>query len=340
MEKKNIIIGSSISGLIAARILNQNQIPFIGLERETSLFSSIETGQQRLLTENAVKFIQQFAPIVDWERIDEAPCEIKKGEYSKLSAGSLEGHEKIYLKEHFFYPKVSFLELVQKIADPVEENFLTSKNVTEILASEKKVICQDGSEYVYDNLYWCADLSSLLRICKQGKSTLKTSKKFEDSKGVINLFWETEPLITNKNSVTVSFRYKDYKLKAIGLADPLDHSQQQHLHWVLPIERELAEDREEIAKCVRTLKRELYKEFPEGPQKITKEKIVFNPTTTDDLHIPAKSLEVFEGVLYLGPNLSVKSEETEDASGQELSGLDLALVNCKSFQTSLNTAQN
>ncbi len=329
--EKTLIIGSGISGLLVARILQQNSIPFSGLEREERLAANCEFGQKRLLTEEAVDFIKKFVPLVDWTRIDETPQERKKGQWNSLTSSELEGHEKIYFSDSYFHPKISFSELVEKIALPVKDNFVCDKNVVEILANEKKVICKDGSEYTYEKLLWCADLCSLLKVCKQGKNNLKTTKKLDDAKGLINLFWESsEHLIQNKNSISFAFRYKDYKLKTIGLTDPLDGEQEQHLHWVLPIEKELAEDREEIAKCVRTLKRELFKEFPESQAKIKKEKIVFLPSITDDLHVPAKNLQVFDGITYIGSNLAL---EKDDAP--EVSGLDLAIQNCKQFETTI-----
>lgn len=331
--EKTLIIGSGISGLLAARILQQNSIPYIGLERESSLAANREAGQKRLHTEEAVEFLKKFVPIVDWIRMDEMPMERKKGQWTPLKTEELEGTEKIYFKDSFFYAKVSFSELVEKIAEPIKENFLLEKNVVEIRASEKKVLCQDGSEYPYETLLWCADLSSLLRICKQGKSSLKTTKKLEEARGLINLFWESsEPLIQNKNSVSFSFRYKDYKLKTIGLTDPLDGEESQHVHWVLPIEKELAEDREEIAKCVRTLKRELFKEFPDSQTKIKKEKIIFMPSIADAIHLPAKDLQVFEGITYIGPNLAVP---VDTETKEEISGLDLTIHNCKKFEATL-----
>lgn len=330
--EKTLIIGSGISGLLAARILQEKSIPFNGLEREDKIAANCEFGQKRLLTEEAVDFIKRFVPIVDWTRVDETPAERKKGEWSTVTAESLEGYEKIYFKDSYFHPKISFSDLVDKIAEPVKESFICGKNVVEINTTEKKVICKDGTEYPYEKILWCADLNSLLKVCKNTKSTLKSTKKLEDPKGMINLFWESnEHLIENKNSISFSFRYKDYKLRTIGVTDPLDGQHSQHLHWVLPIERELADDREEIAKCVRTLKRELFKEFPESQTKIKKEKIVFLPSITDDLHVPAKHLEIFEGITYLGANLLV-DEDKEEA---DFAGLDLAIHNCKKFEATI-----
>ena len=95
------------------------------------------------------------------------------------------------------------------------------------------------------------------------------------------------------------------------------------------LERELAEDREEVAKVIRALKRELLKDFPELKPLITKEKIVFHPKLDSYTATEVKGLELFPSIFYIGSEIKLSDSLVSN------SPLDLTLENCKRFQEML-----
>lgn len=93
------------------------------------------------------------------------------------------------------------------------------------------------------------------------------------------------------------------------------------LHLMVFLPKEVMEDREEVAKCVRTLKRELTKEFPELSAKTKREKIVYLPLLSGEEAVSWGSIEVGPGVFYLGPQVYLTDEQAE------LRNLDLLVSN-------------
>ena len=161
----------------------------------------------------------------------------------------------------------------------------------------------------------------------EGKPTFPL-KKIGSPRGGLYLDMElSRPVFPFRNTVVFPFRYKDNRLRALGVNAPVREGEAGHLvHWMVFLEDNLLENREETAKCLRALRRELRKEFPELETAVKQERIVYLPNITEDSVLPVKSLEVFPDVLYLGSEL-----EPEDGP-QGLRNLDRTLSNCKSFQ--------
>lgn len=328
---KYLIIGGGISGICVARILQAKDIQFEGLEKEDSLGGRAEIGHHRIYSSKSVEFFSRFSSM-EWFRIDEEPRERKKGEWSQVNDVD-DPYEKFYLGTNYFLPKGHFSDLVHSLSEPVKDKFLLRKTVEKIDSEGKKVICQDGSEHSYDNLIWCTHID-LLRKVWNGDSLqlLKVIKKARELHAGINLDLELSKLpFDSKNSIVFNFRYKDQKMRTIGIQESTFENsiESSHLHWLLFVDEEVCEDREELAKCVRTMKREIQKEFPELKNLILKERIVFMPALSGDESAELKSLELMPGIFYVGPQVSLPDSETS------LKNIDRSLDNCAHFEQTL-----
>lgn len=322
-----VIVGGGLSGLMVARILNEKQAPFLGLEKSSRLGGRAEWGPHRLLQENSVSSFKEIVPDVVWNFTQEDVQERVKGEFQPIKDGFSEA-ERFYLTSSFYSAPVPFEQLIQKLAEPVAERFQLNKTVLKIDGNQKKLELSDGSEIQYEKLFWCLDLGSLFKLW-QGDALVspKTVKTLSDKPAGLNLILELDsPLFQNKNTVVMPFRYKEWKLRALAIPDVNSDSKPNRLHWMLFLPKEIIEDKEEVAKCVRTLKRELQKEFPEVSQKIKGEKIIYLPLISGEGTAHFSSLELAPGVTYLGPQVYQSEAQAE------LKNLDLMLANVSSLK--------
>lgn len=329
---KYLIIGGGFTGICAAQLLKKRGIEFEGLEKDERLGGRAEIGHHRVYSSNSVEFLSRFSS-EEWFRIDEEPKERKKGEWATVAP--LENtYENFYLGTSYYHPKKSFHELLESLIAPVKEHFHLNKTVEKIDAANKTVFCQDGSSYTYENLLWCTHIDQLRKVW-QGENTqlLKVLKKSRHLHAGINLDLELKaPPFDFRNSVVFNFRYKEKKMRTIGVQDiNLENpNTPQHLNWILFVDEEVSDDREELAKCVRTMKRELQKEFPSLKDLLLKERIAFLPALSGDESTELKSLELVPHVYYLGPQVSLP--ETDNG----LTNMDRTINNCSHFEQTLS----
>lgn len=328
-----LIVGGGVSGMFLAGYLNSKGIPFVGLEKSRQLGQEMNFGQLRLYQDNSVGLLKEFCESVDWVKSDDQTKERKKGEWVVPQSDFID-EEKAFLGFPFYSPSDSFENIIKKIGNSIEGKFLTNKEVEKIDLDRKMVTCTDSSEYAFDRLAWCADFKSLQKVVSiPSKLNLKRPKKAEECQGGVHLEMVVQqPIFPFNNTVVFPFRYKDYKLRALGMNGESISSQEvsnHKIHWIVFLERELAEDREEVAKIIRALKRELNKEFGDLKTSIIKEKIIFQPKLTSYSPIEAKGLEVYPEIYYVGPELKLADSLVSN------SPLDLTLENCKRFQEAL-----
>ena len=324
-----VIVGGGIAGLMAARSLKAAGIPFVGLEKSNSLGGRLEVGHHRLYELNSTRFISSFIDDLEWETVEDTPQERRKGSWVEAEADKGKetiAEELFYMRSPFFIPKINFADLVLRLGRNVKENFIFRKSVIGVDSENRKVICQDGTEFSYEKVVWCNSLESLNRVWKGDKAPLlKVRGKAEDLHGGLNLDIEVDgEFLPGKNTVVFPFRFKDHKLRALGTQTPSgDH---RSLHWLLFLPEVIAENREEVAKCVRTLRRELEKEFPEMKAAIKSERIVYLPAISGEVPRRVKTLNLLPRVFYLGPEITIREEEGE------LRNIDVIVDNCKALQ--------
>jgi len=320
-----LIIGGGPVGLIAGKVLQQQRKEFLGLEKSDRLGGKDMTLPTRIFSSASVDFFRSLLPELEWNLTNGASMERIKGEWREISDSAVSATEKPFLQCPYYSPAHAWIE---KVAEDLGGKFNLRHQVEQIFPDEKKVVCKEGQEFHYETLLWCADLEKLRKAWKGDvASLLKVLKGMPEATGAIDLEMElATPLKAESGSILFPFRYKDKKLRAIGVSDePTSH----HIHWLVPLDEELGDDREEIAKCVRTLKRELGKEFSDLKEHTHKERILFYPRLSLNEPKEVKSLSALPDVLYLGPQL--RREESE----KTLMHFDVALDNCRYFEQTL-----
>jgi len=308
----NVIVGGGISGLLIARILQEKKLSFVGFEKSARLGGRGEVGPHRILKTDTVSLLTELVPEVNWLTTEAEVQERIKGEFSPIRDLYSEA-EKFYLTSTLFTPSAPFDQILGKLAAPVQERFHQQKTVTQVHGDTKTLEFSDGTEQKFEKLFWCSDLSLLFKLwVGEPLSAPKASKKAAEMPSGVNLTFDLDsPLFESKNTVVLPFRFKDFKLRALGIPDLNDEGLPHRLHWIMFLPKELMEDREEVAKCVRTLKRELLKEFPELTQKTKREKIVYLPVLSGEETAHWASLEIAPDIYYLGPQIYLNEEQAE-----------------------------
>lgn len=307
-----VIVGGGLSGLLTARILREKNISFVGFEKSPRLGGRAELGPHRILKENSVSMWKELLPEVDWLSIESEVQERAKGEFAPIRDGYSEA-EKFYLTTSLYAPAIPFDQVVEKLAAPVRERFQLQKTVVQINENNKTIEFNDGTEQKFEKLFWCTDLALLFKLWVGETINIpKGNKKASETPSGVNLIFElSSPLFESKNTVVLPFRFKDFRLRALGIPEPDEKTEGHRLHWMMFLPKELMEDREEIAKCVRTLKRELLKEFPELTQTILKEKIIYLPLLSGEDSARWASLEIASDVFYVGPQAYLNEEQAD-----------------------------
>jgi protoporphyrinogen oxidase len=326
------IVGGGIAGLLSARLLKHKGLPFLGFEKSDALGGRTTFGHHRLYSTSAVRFLSSQLESLEWEEIDDKPQLRKKGEWVEWAEEASE-QESFYLHAPFFHPHSTFPELIHRLSSEVAESFQMRKTVTAIYPDTHRVEFLDGSALLYEKLIWCSSLPLLNKVWQGDKLPLyKLLKKAEEPLGGISVDVElSSPLFSFRNTVVFPFRFKDSRLKALGMRSswPIPPQEKSLTHWLLFLEKELAEDREEIAKCVRTFHRELEKEFPALKENLRTERIVYLPSISGEKPVAAKTLNVLPDLYYVGPEITLGDKQDTARN------LDLTLSNCQQLYTAL-----
>jgi len=318
-----LIVGGGPVGLIAAKLLRLQARSFLGLEKGDLLGGKMTTLPTRLFSSESVAFLHRLMPELEWKLTQGTPVERIKGEWKEVREVS--SIERPFLNSPFYSPARAW---VGKLAEEVADSFSLHSHVVEIFPDDKKVVCAEGKEIHYEKLLWCGDIEGLRKAWKgDPASLLKLLKGLPDAMVAFDLELElSTPLRQEEGAIVFPFRYKEKKMRALGVSQPhVDSS----IHWLVSLDEEISDDREEVAKCVRALKRELGKEFAELKENIKAERILFYPSMEAAEPREVKSLATLPDVFYLGSQL--RREESE----KDLIYFDVALDNCRYFEQSL-----
>ncbi len=330
--KPYLVIGGGVSGLIAASALKRLGIDFIGLEKSDQLGGRAQAGHHRLYDAKAVEYLQEQVSAIEWDYIQDSAQERFKGNWRPLSLEYSEP-EQFYLGSPYYSPKGDFSQWINSLSASVRPFFLFHQTVSEIIPTVKKIICQEEKTFEYEKIIWASPLALLAKTWKGDKSGLASLfKKASDAEnGGINYelevkmplaaFGETFP---GRNTAAFTFRFKDHTLRALGI--PQVGEENHKIHWMLFLPKKILENREEVAKCVRALKREIFKEFGSLQERVVQEKIIFLPHMSGDLASPSKSIEILPDTFYVGPELA--SEDTDES----LRNMDRVVANCRNLE--------
>lgn len=320
--EKQIVVGGGISGSLVAMLLKERGISLIGLEKADRLGGRVEIGHHRVYEQRTIEFLSRVLN-VNFSKIEETPRERRKKDWGAVGDG-FSPAEMFYLKSPFYYPERSFAQLMGELKREVGESFELRKKVVSVIERDRVVQCEDGSKYLYEKLIWCGPLERLNKARIGENSThIRFPRKTEYAPGGINIDLNLcEEIFPFRNTMVMRFRFKETVFRALGLVSPYANTpSNQQVHWMLLFHKDILEDKEEVAKIVRALKRELHKEFPELERSLVSERITYMPSVSGEEPVTAKTLEIAPNILYVGPQI--------DSQGKlEISNLDLVCQNC------------
>lgn len=318
--KTDIIVGGGLSGLMTAKLLVENSKEFSGLEQDECLGGRAFVGHHRFYEKSAVDFLGEQISHLDWAVIQEPGAVRKKNAWEQIDNG-LSPEEDFYLGHTFFAPKHPLSESLAPILDLVGSRFETRKKVVSIFPEEKRIECSDESSYYYERLFWCSDLAALNRVWRGSQGVLpKNLRVIKPAPGGINWDIEVEgSIFDQRNTMVVPFKYKGTSLRALGTQST--ENDRTLLRWITFVPPAIMEDREETAKCVRALKREIKKEFSQLSEKTVRETLAFLPSISGDSSAHRETLELVDGVYYVGPQIHLVEAENPPQN------LDLILNN-------------
>lgn len=326
-----LIVGGGIAGLAVAKVLKGRGIAATGLEREPKIGGRLDVGHHRLYTTEARDLLNDLMPGTEWDFIEEEPVQLRKGEIGAIGDDFLPP-EQFYLKSSFFVAKQPYGLLVSRLVGEVGSLFRVRMSVAEVNLEKKEVTCQTGEVIPYRQLIWTSSFASLLKACGQTPKVLTKGKKAApiETGGMTWDFHSEAELFAHRNTLVFPFRYKDMKLRALGVRGPTDLENAHAYHWMLFLEDSLLENREELAKVVRAFKRDLMKQFPALDGQLRRERLVFHSSLSGEEPVPVSSIEVFEGVVCLGPDIQTEPV-SPTAERNSARNLDAVLLNSLDF---------
>jgi hypothetical protein len=327
-----LIIGGGVSGIITARVLQKRGLPFQGLEASRELGRDLGFIQLKVHNDRAVAMLRDLGVVDEWKRVEDQAKERKKGDWVSAESDYID-EERAFLGAPFYRPSQDSQLILEQLKHEVRSQFLTGKTLERLDTDRKIAFCKDGAEIEFESILWCTDLNSLIKMVSMPlKHSLKKYNNKHDIQGGIHLELElSQPLLAFNNSVVFPFRYKEYKLRAVGFNENTSSADKNayKMHWFIFLERELADDREEVAKVIRAFKRELNKDFSDLSKTLLKEKIVFQPQVGSYSPIEVEGLELFPNIHYVGPELQLNDTAVDRYP------LDLTLENCQRVEKSI-----
>jgi|GEM_PF-1487175 len=319
--KKFLIIGGGLSGLMAAKNLQETGVDWVGLERGEQLGGRILSSVPRVQDEVSKGKLQTLFPTTEWEFIEDVAVEAKKGAWVEQASG-VEPWEAYFSRAKFFRPAQPTADwFLQSFTPELLGKFETDKTAVRVSLEQKKVWCSDGSEYEYERALWCAPLADFFKCCSEASAAQWKIPKNRRELGAVVLQMHLNKLFTtNKNSIGISFRFGDGKARATGTPLFIDDNKQV-IYWTLYLEEALSENKEEVAHCLRNFKRELFRQFPDLDQSVESERIIYLSRMALDEPLAAASLELGPDFSYLGSEVRLKD------SPKQLAHMDLVMEN-------------
>lgn len=325
---KYVVVGGGISGILACQVLHRNRLDFIALEKDGDLGGRLRFGHHRIYSQASVEFLSSHVA-TDWIEVFDLPRVRIKGGWTE-EIPRVSSAEQFYLRGNYFHPSSSFEPMLGELAQRLGDHLICRKSVSQINREGNELVCQDGVSIPFEKLIWCADLKQLLSILQHKFGANRILNEVPALHGGISLEL-TVPSIEEISHGTFLFPFvfKSWDLNCIITPTK---SPKPNLYCLLFLECDLLQNREEVAKCVRTLKRALFREFPFLEKLIQNERLAYLPNLSGEQSVKSDSLEIFPSIFYVGPQLYCEDSQ------EGLRNLDLTLSNLSLFSKSLGTS--
>ncbi len=326
-----LIVGGGLAGLFLSKVLCDRGIEHQGLEKDNHLGGRLEAGHLRFYAPEARDAFSDLFPQTQWEVVVEAPIQVRKGAFEAVTE-ALTVPERSFLGHPFARVTTAGSELIAAIPPSVTSHFHLRSPVSKLDLKTRTVITSNGTEIPFRKLVWTGSLAGLLKACGQ------TPKGLSPKKGTVietgGMTWDVAvktPLFECRNTLVFPFRYKDNRFHALGMRSSNAPEGLYGFHWLMFLEDAWLENREELAKIVRTLKRELGKQFPALEESIVREKLAFQSSLSGETPVPVRSLEIFEGIACVGPDVQTEELSPVAENHPVIQNADRVLRNCLDF---------
>jgi hypothetical protein len=324
----NLVISNGIAGLLSARWLTSRGIPFSALDAGSSPGQGDPTFAWRFRDQANQELFSLFDDAVQWETIGSKLNHRVKENLVPFD-GDIDGPMKPLIAGSYRLPTQPLSSILAPIAKDLEASFRCNRFPTSLNPEQQTVILNDGSTSKFEKLLWAAPLHKLKSILStEWRAKLSSIGKVPAGFSCVGFEWGTDIRpFPDDFCVVIPFRYKEEKLKAYGFftqKNPRPDSELFVSHWITVPPYKLAANPEEIAKCVKALRREVLREFPDLETHLRHEKIIQHECFLTEKPLVTKSLEILPNVFYVGPELTSTNQE------EHLWGLEVTLRNLHS----------
>ena len=326
---ENLVISNGMAGLVSARWLTARGIDFSAFDAASTPGQGDPAFAWRF-RENSIDIIASlFEEAGEWTSAGALLHHKPKNAWIPYE-GDIETQMKPFVAGAFRIPCQSVANFIEPISKAMGEKFSCNRFPIAIDVNEKTVSMNDGTTVTYERLIWAAPLSKLKGILSPSwKTQLGRVGKIPGPTSIVGFEWATDVRpFAEEVTVVAPFRFKDDKLKAYGIFNQktVDAESGSFVtNWLTIAPPKVAANNEEVAKCVKSMRREVLKEFPEVEGHIKHEKILHYECFIPDKPIIVESLEVLPSVFYVGPEMTT-NEDNASLWGPEATVLNLKKV--------------
>lgn len=309
---KVVVVGGGISGLLAAKQCRDRGMQVVGLETSLGTGGLAAFGAHRLLSRESIEILSSVLGPTEWSERTQTIGEFHKGELRSLPAGlQLSGDEEDeslqeelygYFHPTYFWSNTGIRKYIETLQQGLGHVFHLRRSVVKVDLERREYTTLEGEAENYDALIWCAPLHQLAKVYRgphlEGLTIPKKMKENPMVGGFVLEQFLNRPLDLPYTTLKLRFRFKEHRLHTVGL---VDFEPQTLIQWIVPLPSEVMENREELAKAVRSFKREIDKQAPMVSGALNRERIIYCPLLGNEvlsLEAPGK---LGEGLWYFGP---------------------------------------
>ncbi len=309
---KNLVISNGVAGLVSAQWLSSRGIEYTAYDAAKAPGEGDPAFAWRFRDDAGSVIASLFEDSDDWGAVGTTLNHKPKKDFVPFD-GEIDEQFRPLLIGNYKIPRRAMAQILAPMTKSLIVNFHCNRFPLSLSIEEKTVSMNDGTVVPYEKLIWAAPLMKLKGILSPlWKTKLGKIGKVPGPTSFVGFEWATDVKPFSEDiSVMVPFRFRDEKLKAYGffnqksVAPDTDH---YVTNWVAIAPAKVAANAEDVAKFVKSLRREMLKELPEVDGHIKHEKILHYECFVPDRPIVLESLEVLPNVFYVGPEVTTDQE--------------------------------
>jgi len=306
-----MIVGGGISGLIAAHILKDLGVDFAGLEPSGDLAMHFPLSTVNVFQEQTLDALSSILSEQAWVRDDVAPSFRAKGNWVPAGPTDNPESENYWLHSPRWAMAADNLESIRSLSTIIAPSFHCHKKVAKLDIAGKTIHCTDESTFSYEKIVWCLPLQELALVSgNQLAAIAKPLRTLAKPESGFMLEFKCRRFDAPSSLIVFKFRFKSNHLEAIATISPAD-DQGILVQWMVWLPESISESHEEVAKCVKSFRRELAKEFDFFSESHEASRFIFIPAITGASAITHETLHLFNDLIYFGPEIHLPSSTSQ-----------------------------